>query len=422
MNTLSSRQIKQIPLKELFTILISQKNPSLSGELLAGVLRRLVEAEVMVGGPYKNEQLDVDVETNKLIFMFFKNQGIQLPALESYLLGHYTYEELALEPTIQLPGPPNLNATEARLHHEVFKAAAEGLATFPDYLKKKLQWQVKAMKQADKNKEIGLIPYFFGSSLNKSYNVPYKNLGQANVYCWASYTIYDDFMDDEGVASMLPTANICMRKSIELLKEAALQMHVKTLPQNLFDRMDLANAWELQYCRFKVNSGAVTIENLPDYANMNVLADRAWGHVAGLSIQLDALDISSGARRSALNAVEQYLVAKQLCDDIHDWKKDLSAGHISPVVTMLVEGAGLAPGTYKMSWLLGNLQDYFWHSGFEEVSAIILKHAENAKSELMASGIFVSNSRFEVLITAIQRSINNSISIYKNQKEFIKNF
>jgi len=73
--------------------------------------------------------------------------------------------------------------------------------------------------------QIPLMPFLFHANfgLTNEKSILKKDvilLGQANVLGWLAYTIYDDFLDEEGKPELLPLANMYLRRLIYIYDTA----------------------------------------------------------------------------------------------------------------------------------------------------------------------------------------------------------
>ena len=109
---------------------------------------------------------------------------------------------------------------------------------------------IETIDRVDTNNEITLLPHFFAVSLRQPLRLPsetYSMLGAANVCTWAAYTVYDDFLDDEGDPAALPVANVAMRAALRCLRQAVPQATAsEAYIEAVFAGMDEANAWEVR--------------------------------------------------------------------------------------------------------------------------------------------------------------------------------
>jgi DNA-directed RNA polymerase subunit beta' len=78
------------------------------------------------------------------------------------------------------------------------------------------------LRKTDNDVKIILLPYLFYKSIHTQKKLPddfFIKLGAANLYGWIAYTIYDDFLDEEGNPQHLPAANICLRELTSIFEK-----------------------------------------------------------------------------------------------------------------------------------------------------------------------------------------------------------
>lgn len=216
-------------------------------------------------------------------------------------------------------------------------------------------------------------------------------LNQGSAAGWDAYTLYDDVLDGDAPVADICAANSAMRQS--------LQAFWRALPDNqdfqeyvigAFDRMDAANQWELQHARNLAQS--------PEYGNYQQLADRSWGHtLAGVGPLLAGGYALGGPEvQSFLDFMRNYLIAKQLSDDAHDWRQDYEAGRVTPVVALLA--------THDSDHF--TQAEYYWLQVTPLVNTMIRHHLKKAKAALDACIYFTQPEVLESWIDDIERSCN----------------
>lgn len=278
----------------------------------------------------------------------------------------------------------------------------------------------------------GLEIMDFAASCNQSLKNPLKGaepflykLGAANLYGWAAYTIYDDFLDDEGKPLLLPAANTALRLSYEHFLDAVPQKSFQAQVRKLFELIDNANTWELTYCRFNVyKKRLITTATLPDYKDLSPLADRSVGHALGpLSVLA-----KSGVRPDSTDfnaiytALRHYLIAKQLNDDAHDWQEDFLHGHISYVVTAILSELAIPQGTYKFHNLLPTMQKHFWHHTLNTICEESKRQLQLGRQALSATDVFKQENIISHLLDSIEASLEDTLTKQAHTKEFLKHF
>lgn len=395
-------------------ILMYKADPQVvEGEGMAFVIKRLLASEVAVGGPYKSINGRVAPTANTIVDRFLRLSGTELPNLEPY---REKIDSVTPKEIIPFTGE----------YQKIKSTVRAELTRLPSSVRPAAMQMWKAICGVDKKHEIGSISYFFAESLKtrKPTNKQLQKLGLANFYIWMAYTIYDDFFDDEGVPMMLPLANITMRKAFSAYSDVWEDKASDKLVAEVFTRMDEANAWEMTHARASIEDAAITLPaTLPRYGKNYLLADRAFGHVLGpLLITEHQKRISTEQCNSIYEGLRQFLIVRQLNDDIHDWQKDLQAGHLSPVVVHLLEKCGFASGTYSLAMATQRLEQYFWRQGLVELCKITLGHVKKCRYALKRNQLMIVDGEFGKLIDRLESAMLASQQIHNNQKDFLKTY
>ncbi len=272
----------------------------------------------------------------------------------------------------------------------------------------------------------------FAHRFNDSLHTPLKNqsklldtLGAANTYGWAAYTIYDDFLDDEGDPLLLPTANVALRFSYEYFLCAIRNSRFQTHVRQAFGDIDNANTWELQHYRFRTyKKRSITLKPLPDYSDLSPLANRSIGHALGpLAILVkQGVQPDSSSFQAICTAMKHYIIAKQLNDDAHDWQEDFLHGRITYVVAEILKELALPPGTYKFHDLLPTMQKRFWYHSLTAICHDMKHHLELSRSELAAASVLKKQNVITALMDNIDISIQDTLTKQAQTKQFLENF
>lgn len=288
--------------------------------------------------------------------------------------------------------------------------------------------------QSDKDRQILLLPYFFRMMIGENKKAISDeiiiDLGLANLYGWMAYTIYDDFLDDEGDQKLLPVANVCLRESVKIFNEILPdpKKDFKSFVSRVFDKIDSANAWEVSGCRIKRGEKI----KLPDYGDLSKLADRSLGHLLGPIAILYLLGYGEQSKevKSSLSSFRNYLIARQLNDDAHDWEEDLKKGHINAV------GLSLLKNNKIKKMLFGKHKDFFnvfeknqsffqqvfWHDIAPSACRDVLRYINRAKKDLGMSRIIKNGAIIEEMLLPIKNSAEKAIKEREEAVNFLKNY
>jgi hypothetical protein len=284
----------------------------------------------------------------------------------------------------------------------------------PEPLRSSALTVVERVCNADENFEITLLPRFFAHALDTPAhftNHYYKTLGLANLYLWIAYTIYDDFIDNEGKPAELPVANIALRASLDCFRlvlpnDARFQRYVS----GVFAGMDEANAWEVHHCRFAIQDHNVAIAKLPRYGKCTVLAARAFAYaLTPMAILAHLPDgLPKGSRQIEI-AFQHLLIARQLNDDLHDWVKDMQAGQASYVVTAILRDMRIKNGAHDLNALLPAMQRRFRRTTMPKVCRTMLCHISLSRQHFAKSRLLQNTNDIYLLLDNLELSAHHSM-------------
>lgn len=433
----------------------------LDGSMMALYAKRLIAIEKSPGGPYAVPPDESEILSNAAIAQLFTALRTPLPKVEEYL--QISTKKLPLltvaDPTAWILFWP-YNLSIHPLDHSKLTTTISPIArsilsvmtpeqkqtlhkTTPNVTAVKVFSDIQSLDPllrstaqkiwqkivaADKHTEITLLSSHFIDSLSMQLPADHVDplpLNVANFYSWMAYTQYDDFIDDEGIPLRLPIANIAHRRAYNLYHQTAKRIpHAAKRIDKCFDKMDVANTWELTYCRHAITSRTIVIKLLPSYGNKKILAERAGAHILGPTLILESRgSITAQQRHSMHQYLKHYLIARQLNDDLHDWKEDLLRGHSSFVVTYLLRKNHIKPGTYHLPTICTKIQTYFWKRGLEELYSIISYHVACAQSAAEKSNLLKEHSLFfQMTLQPIIDSMNKSKETVKNNKDFLSTY
>lgn len=277
--------------------------------------------------------------------------------------------------------------------------------------------------------EITALPYLIlASRKNTHKTVPIEKiiiLGSASLYGWIAYTIYDDFLDGEGEAKMLPIANIALRE-LTIIFTTVLENNDEFLTffHQTMDELELANSWEVKTCRINV-SGIVRIGDIhvPEYGKYEMLAKRSMGHAIAPTAVLFALGYNrkSPEVKLLLKFFYHYIIARQLNDDAHDFEEDLRHGHINAIAAKALldlqkKGQELA---LNIDLLVAKTNEQFWQKNIISIYSDILNHTTKARRALQRNPFFAQTEIFEKKLSSIDILAKKTLEEHKQVKEFL---
>jgi hypothetical protein len=321
------------------------------------------------------------------------------------------------------------NVNDVVMKRDVLALAARQCRDLPEELRRTVLELLGKLAGGGNGPEIiGLATRFNGSLIAGLDPAPaglLDVLGLANLYGWLAYTVYDDFLDEEGRPELLPAANTAMRKSLGGFSQA-LPGHQawRQMVRRAFDDIDGANAWEQAGCRFGRRSGGLVVGRLPDYADMSKLAERSLGHALPPMAVLAAkgLDLSGASCVHVMTALRHYLIARQLNDDAHDWPDDLHSGHITAVVALILSELKVKPGTYDAAKLAAEARHQFWHHTLANVCRLAKRHIRMSRQGFSASRLMRPGNDMTVLLDGLEASVDEALAMRGRAETFLKHY
>lgn len=415
-------------------VLSKESDRQIDGSSLAQALQRLVRAEIAPGGPYAGPSGSVDPLANAAIALFLRGKGIHLPALEPFV-AQFEAEDLerqlravaphvVVAPHTTVPRPAVANKM---LLSRIDTRVRADMAAWPDLLATMGGQMFNTLLRADKTGEIRLMPRLLVSSLTTPPKIDddeLVRLGAANVFFWIGGMLFDDFLDEEGRPELLPVATVSHRHALALYRQVtAPRPELYEYIEASCLRADQANAWEVMHTRAQVARGAIKLPGLPDYGDHWALADRSIGHLFGpLLIARQLPGVTDAQLAQIEHGLRHYLIARQLNDDIHDWRKDLRAGQLSAVVVELLRGASILPGSHKLTTLVPKIEQYFMDEGLRGAYDLFHDHVVIARESLEASGLIVATGGLMDLITRQESAMHAALETKDNYQQFLTTF
>jgi len=317
----------------------------------------------------------------------------------------FALEALATKPASP---KPKIKA-HSQLQDQIVNQAQHDIEQLGPDLQNQALAALRATVVSDPKHHITLLPSAFAQSLTTPPAAKtqfYIDLGLANLYGWMAYTIYDDFMDDEGQPALLPVANFAMRSSVHYFRRA-MPNHAdfQKLVAHTFSVIDSANAWELAHCR--------STTTLPHYGNRMKLAERSLGHsLTPVAVLLQAgMTLNSPSVRALQKAFCHYLIARQLDDDAHDWQVDFGNGHISYVVAQILRKAQPP-----------KMQSEFWYHTLPQVCDTMRGHITAARRKLTKVPLLKSDNAIVQLLDGLETSIQSTLAKQSQASKFLASY
>lgn len=321
----------------------------------------------------------------------------------------------ALEALWQTANSPK-SATKATLHQDIAQMAKGEIAALPPHLRAQTSVLLERLITADPKHHISLLPYLFGQAYPTLPADFYRQLGLANLYGWMAYTVFDDFLDQEGQPAFLPAATFALRSSLQHFQAVLPNTAFQKLVTKTFNLIDNANSWEVTHCRWAVQANQLIPGRLPRYGQYQKLAERSLGHGLGpvAILVANGYPLSSPEVRNLQAAFRHYLIARQLDDDAHDWQADVSQGHLSPVVSQLLGDLDYQQPE-PLSKLTNRMKQQFWHHSLPSLCDHIEQHVEAGKK-------LCADPLLQQLLSGIGASVQRTRQQQAQAASFLKNY
>lgn len=418
---------------------IVESGENVGGIKLAQIVKRLTEMEVDEGGPYSLEpnQGATDIGLNLSIACFLALQDIRLPKLDDFLekrlpniaepfgsvvedkrvrnlidkyqtlIGNVDKEEMAKQPI-------SYNENEQRIMDMIRKKFDDRFSNFSPALRERAKSAIEKTIRGNRDKQMSLMAYYTKVSLGKSgESIPDElvaEIGLANIFFWTAFIIYDDFWDRDEAADprLLPIANIFARHYIDFFIALPDDKEFRPFFHDLMDKLDGSNAWEVENCRAKVEGNIFHIPaTLPDFGDYENKYRPASGHILSSVAILTQFgkELKTEDWGNIVSYFKHYLVAMQLNDDAHDWEEDLQRGHLSTVVTLLLNDLkknGWKKQTIDLNADLPEIRKIFWFTTMPQYVKIVLSQTDTSRKSLRSISIIEEPGLLEQIITTTE--------------------
>ena len=312
-----------------------------------------------------------------------------------------------------------LSTQETKIHKAIIRQVRNKFASLaPDVSIFALESLNKTLER-NNGIEIALLPFWFrqamGAQGKSVTDEQILNLGNANLYGWISYTIYDDFYDGEGNLNFLPAANTGLREVSATYAALLKDNKDFAVVKKILDNIDAANAWESRHCK-------AVAGNRPDFKNFQQLADKSLGHALGPIAIMMLAGYKAGSKevKNLLLFFTHYLIARQMNDDAHDWLDDLRAGRINSVGGLILKKYNKFPADLGREEQ--KLQRLFWRLVIPETANDIFKHTRLARMALNRITAIENSAGLLQLLAKPETASRQALEESTKMKDFFKSY
>jgi len=316
------------------------------------------------------------------------------------------------------------------IQQQVKKQAEQNFYSLSNDIQKLSKPRLAKAIKTDKEQPIILLPYLFLSMLSNNERQRISDdilikLGLANLYGWIAYAIYDDFIDNEGNAKLLPLANICLRELIIIFNDILpkkSKFHI--IFKQIMDEIESANTWEVNHCRVEIKNNKISLQNFDKtiYKNLDKLAERSMGHaLCSIAILFNlGYTKDSSEIKNLILFFRHYIIARQLNDDAHDWEEDLQTGRITPVVEAIFKKfKSQSKKTVDTKKDLEQLQSIFWHKIIPDICPQVLENTKIARIALNNITIIQNNAPFEKFLSKVEKAAHDALDEQEKTLKFL---
>lgn len=282
-------------------------------------------------------------------------------------------------------------SAEQKLAHTIRQQIEHRTTSLSDEFQATAKGILQKTLKNDTNFQITLLAHYTHQALGHSNtDISEKliiTLGQANLFGWMAYTIYDDFIDGEGIPALLPVANFFLRQSVDMFNAALpASSGFPAVASHIFNTIDEANAWEVAHThveRSRLQQFHPTW--LPDYDDLMQLAHKSLGHTLPAVAMLMATGHQGDSQQiqQLIDAFRHYIIARQLNDDAHDWQDDIAHGRLNAVATLLLKHYAQHNPVDALDLTnestMQKLQEFFWHDVITIICNRVFKHIATAR-------------------------------------------
>ncbi len=274
--------------------------------------------------------------------------------------------------------------------------------------------------------QITALPFLFRRALGRrGANITDKQVvlwGMVSFYGWIAYTVYDDFLDEEGKPQLLPVANVALRELVLLVQHEANRVDgLGEIAWGVLDGQEAANAWEVTYCRVARQSDLRRVA-VPDFGNLAALAERSMGHALGCVALTLALGYAPTSMevKTVRSFFYHFLIARQLGDDLADWKVDLEKGQINAVGAWLLSEAGQQDES--VAKLYHRLERILWEKTAVAVKQRMTLELNEARAQLKHMNFIEEPKILLGLLAPIEADIEATERKRQQTAEFLQSY
>jgi len=274
----------------------------------------------------------------------------------------------------------------------------------------------------DQDEQIVLHPFLFAKSFKKSFPIKTDkkfllNLAAASILGWIAYTIFDNISDENKDLDKLSMAIICNRELENLFCKD--NPNFKVIFHKFMDRVDYANFYEYKYARVNKKNIAPVGKIYP---NIMFIAEKSIAHCLAPLAIISKLGYASDSLEfiKLVSFYQNYLVARQLNDDAHDWKDDFNREQVNYVCEILLKDF---TKKFKKPFCTNEdntkLEKLFWDKTILKICLTIKCKIKEAKNDLQSLSELLDQNYLSGKLEELENSADMALVERKKTKEFL---
>jgi len=216
-----------------------------------------------------------------------------------------------------------------------------------------------------------------------------QEINDAHIYLWVTHS-YQDHVFDNNETSKIDEARNFVHSSKE---QFSTVMGARTLIDLYYRQVERALKWEMGNLRATIVDGrSISIPKLPSLNDARQhMYNGAAAHILPTALVLSRSKI----KKEQVDAIfGPYVTARQLADDLHDWREDFSAGRLNYVILWLLHRLNIQQGTYTLDSLIEEMKREFFYYGASSLSYEAISLCDSSISAISKSSLFIDQPLF----------------------------
>jgi len=244
-----------------------------------------------------------------------------------------------------------------------------------------------------------------------------RRLCVANNNLWLALNLYDDCLDTPGAVTLLPQANRLYRAFLTTGLSLGYDQHFYRVFHHTLNRLDAANTKELTKFRLTIRNGKIILPTKqPNFGPLSSLADKSLALALAPAAVLYTLPALPGSQQKAglsklMNFFRLALAAKQLADDIKDWRTDLAAGHLTRANWLIIKNLKQKSISLEEPRTVYKLETIFIHTASTELSQQLAGLCYQARRATKDCGLRESGRLVQKILGPMENGIRETAAL-----------